>query len=166
MTQQAERMKYCKYIVFVVILLLLGFFFYEKFPVMVRLENGEAGSLEKILLSCGKASFLRDIPFAAGDSFYIYRRQYSAWSLTAWGKIKGDIDQGLIDKLWKNHDAFHDPTLGDFPETVLNKYRAVFERDENDGGKNADYIMTGSGSTVSLRISPDGHYYHLLIWHR
>ena len=159
-------MKYCKYIVFVIILLLLGYFFHEKFPLIVRLENGEAGSLGKILMSCEKGDFLRDIPFATGDSFYIYRRQYSAWSLTAWGKIKGDIDQGLIDKIWQAHDAFHDPILECFPETVRNKYHAVFERDENDGGKNVDYITTGRGSTVSLRISPDEHHYHLLIWHR
>ena len=159
-------MKYRRYIVFIIILLLLGYFFYEKFPMVVRMKNGEAGSLENILMSCGKGSLLRDIPFDTGDSFYIYRRQYSAWSLTAWGKIKGDIDQRLIDKHWNAHDAFYDPIFVYFPSTVRNKYHAVFERDESDGGKNVDYITKGSGSTVSLRISPDGHYYHLLIWHR
>lgn len=148
-------------------LLLAGYFFYEKFPLVVRKTSGEGESLTEILTRCGKSEFGKEIPFETEDDFYIYRREYSMWSLTAFGRVKSGIDRDMINKYWNAADAFDDPNIESSPKDTRNRYYSIFKKhDSGDGKKDLIYTAVMNGSTVFLRLSTDGRYYHILIWHR
>lgn len=123
--------------------------------------------MTKILTRCGKSEFVKEIPFETEDGFYIYRREYSMWSLTAFGKVKNGIDRDMINKNWDAADVFHDPNIESSQADTKDRYYSIFKKhDSDDGKKDLIYTAVMNGSTVFLRISADGRYYHILIWHR
>ena len=151
-------------IILVLLLFLGGYFFYEKFPIVLRIRSGKDDSLKNILTSCGKNIFNEDIPFETGKSFYIYEKEFSAWRLTVSGNSKNKIDQSSIDKSWKKCDSvFLDQNLKKFSKAIQQEYYFFLKEPEE---KIDCYTTVLHGSTVFLRISADRHYYHLLIWHR
>lgn len=151
----------------IAVLPLAGYFFYEKFPLVVRKTSGDGESLTKILTRCGKSEFGKKIPFETEDGFYIYRREYSMWSLTAFGKVKSGIDLDMINKYWNIADVFSDPNIESSQADIKDRYYSIFKKHDSDDGKNGQiYTAVMNGSTVFLRFSTDERYYHILIWHR
>ena len=151
----------------IAVLLLAVYFIYEKFPLIVRKTSGEGESLTEILTRCGKSEFGKGIPFETEDGFYIYRREYSMWSLTAFGRVKSGIDRDMINKNWNVADVFNDPNIESSQADIKDRYYSIFKKhDSDDGKKDPIYTAVMNGSTVFLRISAEGRYYHILIWHR
>ena len=152
-----------KIIILFSLLLAIGLASYRYFPVFLISQKGNAQNIEIILQKCPNDKFKNEIPIHAGQSYYILEREFSAWRLTVFGKVKSCVDRKKLYEHWQifNEDV-NDVNIRKLPNQIQQKYNSIEKKSKNK----ISYTATLHGSKVFLTIFPDENYYHLLIWHR